>query len=297
MKNDCGIFFSLIVPTIGRTDQLQLLLRSMERSTFKSFEVIVVDQNQDNRIDEICELSRKILNLRHLKVDFKGAARARNYGSKFANGLYINFPDDDCELLENLLNDVYLTITKKKLLVLNGMCVDKYNNIGSTKFHMDEKFIGLHNMWGRCIEATSFFEKQIFIEIGGYDEAFGVGSIYGGDEAPELMIRLIKKLPPQTIFYSYKIKFFHPLKAVNYADSDLQRSYSFARGGGALFAKWSIFFMYLHAANIIARSLLALILFKGNKRKFYWYRIKGFLDGYKEYKSSNKNKLLFFVSL
>ena len=45
--------FSLIVATLGRTAELRRLLESLAVQTHQDFEVIVVDQNTDDRVSQI----------------------------------------------------------------------------------------------------------------------------------------------------------------------------------------------------------------------------------------------------
>ena len=42
--------FSLIMATLGRTDEPRRFLDSLESQTFRDFELILADQNDDDRI-------------------------------------------------------------------------------------------------------------------------------------------------------------------------------------------------------------------------------------------------------
>ena len=41
---------SLILATVGRTDELTRMFESLATQTFSDFEVVVVDQNEDDRL-------------------------------------------------------------------------------------------------------------------------------------------------------------------------------------------------------------------------------------------------------
>ncbi len=45
--------FSLIVATLGRTDELIAFLESLVAQSERNFEVIVVDQNPDERLEPV----------------------------------------------------------------------------------------------------------------------------------------------------------------------------------------------------------------------------------------------------
>src|SRR5271166_4064415 len=83
---------SLVVVTLNRVSELERLFASLDKQSYKDFEVILVDQNPD-------------LDIRHLRSG-RGLSRGRNVGLPFAKGDIICFPDDDCWYPEDLLETV-----------------------------------------------------------------------------------------------------------------------------------------------------------------------------------------------
>src|ERR1035438_859368 len=91
------VLISLVISTLGRTTPLERLFESLLTQEHKNFEVIVVDQNRDNRLDPLFEGRRWPFPLRRLRTpDQLGASRGRNVGWRSAKGAVIVFPDDDC---------------------------------------------------------------------------------------------------------------------------------------------------------------------------------------------------------
>lgn len=45
--------FTLIVATLGRSDEIRRLFDSLLMQSYKEFDVIIVDQNSDNRVFKI----------------------------------------------------------------------------------------------------------------------------------------------------------------------------------------------------------------------------------------------------
>ena len=45
--------FSLILATLGRDIELVSFLNSLKNQTYRDFELIIIDQNQDKKIDAI----------------------------------------------------------------------------------------------------------------------------------------------------------------------------------------------------------------------------------------------------
>jgi len=279
--------FSLIVPTVGRTAEVAALLESLCDSTFKDFDVTIVDQNLDGRLDAICREFSGALSITHLKVDFRGAARARNFGARHATGKVINFPDDDCEVLDRALGGAQSGFQRVGLKVLIGMAIDRQGRASTTRFKKGHMPLSLWTMWGRNIEFTMFFDRETFLDIGGFDEEFGVGSTYGSEEGAELLVRMLRKLKSGSIVYDQAIRFYHPDKVGNYSEESLRRSFSYARGTGALVAKWPLLQVWCFMLGLAARTLVALAIFRGRKRQYYLQRAKGLVSGFKDYRQAH----------
>ncbi len=98
--------FSLVVPTLGRTREIATLLKSIHEQKRDDVEVILVDQNEDDRVSSFLERIPFRLNLRHIRSGEKNASEARNLGMDAASGTIIAFPDDDCWYPADLLNHV-----------------------------------------------------------------------------------------------------------------------------------------------------------------------------------------------
>src|SRR5262249_37052881 len=94
---------SLVLCTLGRRPaQLERLLDSLESQPFRSFEIILVDQNPQANLDQIVRSRAARLTLRHVRSD-RGLSLARNVGLRHATGDIIGFPDDDCWYLADTL--------------------------------------------------------------------------------------------------------------------------------------------------------------------------------------------------
>jgi len=100
------IRFSLVVATLGRTDELAMFLASVRRQLRTDIEVIVVDQNQDQRLTPLVEEMQRSIPVQHLRVSTPNVSAARNLGLDAANGEIVAFPDDDCWYPDGLLDDV-----------------------------------------------------------------------------------------------------------------------------------------------------------------------------------------------
>lgn len=98
--------FSLIVATLGRTTELAQLLASIVDQNRMDLELVIVDQNDDDRVVPVVEALPASLSVLHLRLQDKGVSAARNAGMDAASGEIIAFPDDDCWYPADLLNQV-----------------------------------------------------------------------------------------------------------------------------------------------------------------------------------------------
>jgi spore maturation protein CgeB len=98
---------SVIVPTYNRPDFLDEALNSIQRQTYKDFEVIVINDGGEDILSVITPYNAdyKIVYIKLKKR--KGPSTARNAGLKMAKGKYIAYLDDDdiyyCNHLETLV--------------------------------------------------------------------------------------------------------------------------------------------------------------------------------------------------
>ncbi|HBF4089696.1 TPA: glycosyltransferase family 2 protein, partial [Clostridioides difficile] len=88
------MLISLIMPTLNRYDDIYLLMDSLENQTYKNFELIVVDQNDNSKVKEIVDKYIDKLDIKYIKSSKKGLSYNRNVGIDNAVGQIIGFPDD-----------------------------------------------------------------------------------------------------------------------------------------------------------------------------------------------------------
>src|SRR5438046_2399871 len=88
---------STIICTRNRSDLIGPALTSVLANTYASFDVLVVDQSDDDRTREVVtSLAAKHANLRYLHTPIAGLSRAYNIGIRESRGEVLAFTDDDC---------------------------------------------------------------------------------------------------------------------------------------------------------------------------------------------------------
>jgi glycosyltransferase involved in cell wall biosynthesis len=91
-----GVFFSIVIPTFNRANDLKRCFESLLAQTYQNFEVLVCDDGStDNTKDIVNEFTNQ-LNIHYIwEANWGGPARPRNNGIKSAKGEWICFLDSD----------------------------------------------------------------------------------------------------------------------------------------------------------------------------------------------------------
>lgn len=282
--------FSLILATIHRTTELYDFLDSLSIQKCQSFELIIVDQNTDDRLDKIIQNYQNKIPILHLKSP-KGLSRARNVGLRFAKGTIVAFPDDDCWYPTELLANVQKTFSDEPDLVgVTGICVNKEGKNSVAVFDNTEGPLTRENVWRRAVSISIFAKLTDAQAIGGFDETLGVGADtrWQSGEETDFLLRLIGKGSP--IKFLPTIRVGHPSVDDAPASMLIERAKRYSPGAGYVAAKNG--YPTSHAVKTIIRSLIGSLisLFTFNKTKFFvrLYRAIGFLSGWISHHKKNK---------
>lgn len=275
--------FSLIVPTLNRTDQVGSLFKSLAEQTFKDFEIIVVDQNIDDRILPIVKVYSSLLDITHVKQLAKGASAARNRGLREVKGEIISFPDDDCEYPAELLESVYNLFEERQgIHGITGSSHDKYERSSSiARFESNETPITKLNIYKCCIEFAIFVRSNVVKDFY-FDEELGVGAKtpWWSDEGPDFILRLMLK--GYSFIFVPSIIIYHPNPVKVYDEKSFVRSYKYGCGRGRYLRKhnyplWFVFYVWgLYLAGIV----IGIVQLNPGKAKYYLLGLKGRISGY-----------------
>ncbi len=186
---------SLVVSTKGRQHQLVQLLDSLDRQTFKDFELIIVEQNEKGLVAPLLKKQRKFA-IRHIHTPSEqGLSRGRNRGIAEARGEVLLFPDDDCWYPKRFIEDGLRIMFERKLDALTGRPTNEKGEPIQGRFETEAQWITPTNVWTTQIEWDAFWRRDLLIELAGYDEVIGVGapSPWQSAEGQDLMLRALKK--------------------------------------------------------------------------------------------------------
>lgn len=100
---------SIVIPVYNKENYVEQCLKSVDKQTFKDFEVLIIDDGSTDRSRQI--IDRFITNRpRYTLLDGKhnGVAEARNIGLKNATGEWVIFIDADDWIKEDYLERLYV---------------------------------------------------------------------------------------------------------------------------------------------------------------------------------------------
>jgi glycosyltransferase involved in cell wall biosynthesis len=246
---------SLIMPTIGRREDIYTLLDSLEMQTTCAFELIVVDQNQDGLLEPIiCRLSSSAISYLHILTQIKGLSIARNIAFPFAQHDIIGYPDDDCSYEEDALAKVveYFELNPEVDGLIGRWC--EMDLQYDTEFFLDRKDWQRFKLGISAFSSCLFMKKELVKRVAGFDERLGVPLWFNAGEETDFIMRCLSS--GARIRYVPSVRIHHPVKSILEGSlaSVLTRVRSRSRGTGALYLK------HRYSWVVISRGLLSPIL-------------------------------------
>lgn len=275
--------FSLVLATVTRTEQLERLLKSLEAQSCRDFELIVVDQNDDDRLAPILGSFSSSFPILHLRSE-RGLSRARNVGLEKIHGEIVAFPDDDCWYPPNLLEAVSRFFDgSPEWEGLTGRCTDELGRISMGRFDKKPGQVTYYKLWRRLTSFTIFLKSDAVAKCCGFDETLGVGAgtPWGAAEEMDFMLRGLER--GIRVYYDPNLIVYHPLTVARYDQSALVRHSSYSKGMGRVLALHS--YPWWYVVWYLMRPLGgALIFFAWRPRRAryhfaaFWGRSLGWLS-------------------
>lgn len=231
--------FSLILATYGRVDEIGRLMDSLERQTFRDFELIVADQNLDQRVLPYVERARRSgWAVQHLRLAQPNLSAARNAGARAATREWMAIPDDDCWYEPDTLERVARRLSEAASV--DGLAIHWQEQVHRVAPEADTPLrleTWRHFQGSDASSITLFLRTATVLSVGGFDERLGVGQWYGAGEETDLVLALlangacIERLPAARVHHDFGPRPFVSLAA------EFRQSRGRARGWGALCAK------------------------------------------------------------
>lgn len=186
---------SLVATTINRVRELNRLFRSLVKQTNSNFEVVLVDQNQDDRLAGLIANYASSFPIHHLR-SLPGLSKSRNVGLLQCRGEVIGFPDDDCWYPEDTIDRVIAIFRASfDVDVISGRSVDNNGVESLGHFQNFSSEITRSNLWQTHNSNTLFVRARALQGLYGFDESLGVGaeSLFQSGEETDLLLQLMQR--------------------------------------------------------------------------------------------------------
>ncbi len=278
------IKFSLVMGTVGRTDEVTRFLTSLStQPQAGECELIVVDQNTDDRLEPVLSPFRSMLDIQHLRSP-PGLSRARNVGLQHIRGDIVAFPDDDCWYPPGLLTRVLETFAQHpEVDVVTGRFT---NEQGQTegRWLTHAQTLTPYSVWRGAISFSIFLKRPVVDRLDGFDERLGVGAgtPWGAGEETDYLLRTMRS--GAQVRYDPDLCLGHPTKTASFDAAAVARHCRYESGFGYVMRKNRFPSWYLPAtmARTFCGTLIALASLNRPKAAFKWASLWSRAQGWRQ---------------
>jgi glycosyltransferase involved in cell wall biosynthesis len=274
--------FSLVVATVGRTLELKRLLLSLTQQSLKDFEVLLIDQNSDDRVPSLIEEMQFPFPCYRFHCSV-GVSRARNLGLLHAKGQILAFPDDDCWYPQDLLDQTSMWFEEHPSYQFLLCCSrDEKMQLSASRWPNESSAVERNNILRTCLTAGLFVLHSAALAIGPFDETLGPGSntLYGSGEDTDYGLRLLAA--KQRGWYEQEFYFHHPSRDPRQTSRGTRRAFLYGSGHGHLLRKHRYPVVQIAESCLRALGGAAYFLLFGRLRavSFYLASFVGRIYGY-----------------
>lgn len=277
--------FSLIMATLGRTHEVERSLASLDAQGYGDFELIVVDQNPDDRLVPILKPIRKRFSIIHLH-SAPGLSLARNFGLRRATGEVVGFPDDDCWYSPHALGWISRSLKEHpRVDGISGRVADE-DGASDARFDPTPGPINLANAWRRTSSVSLFVRKRVVEKVGGFDETLGVGAAtpWRGAEDIDYVLRAVRA--GFEIRYDPDLVVFHP-NPLRYGYRKMAgRAHEYGSGIGRVWRNhdYPIRLIAYYLLRPLGGAVLSAMRGSMDEAQFHWSAFRGRLYGWLSWK-------------
>jgi glycosyltransferase involved in cell wall biosynthesis len=268
------VSLSLVVATRGRTHELEQLFDSLAKQEFDAFEIVLVDQNDDERLAEMCNRWSKRLKLTRIFTPTeRGASRGRNAGWQKAHGSFVLFPDDDCRYPPWILSSAMKQLRLTGADILTGRAADEAGRDVNGRFERMSQWVTPNSVWTTQIEWVAFYKRSALEAVNGFDVDIGIGAAtpWQACEGQDIVLRALMK--GLKCYYDPSLYGHHaPMNVATPNEEVCRKGRMYGRGMGYVLRIHG--FSIKSAMNWVLRPTMKACLFlaRVDHRRFRYYR-------------------------
>ena len=189
---------SLVIPNMDHIEDLDKLLKSLEKSTYSNYETIIVENNSKNKetfeyYDKITQKDKRIKVFKY-DINYFNYSAIVNYGVECSNGEYVVMLNNDIEFITTDWMEQMLMYTQRpdvgicgaKLyfpdrtiqhagvtIGTRGLAGHRNREISEKDFKKDD-YINIVQDLSAVTAACFMVRKQLYIDMLGFDEKLAV---------------------------------------------------------------------------------------------------------------------------
>jgi glycosyltransferase involved in cell wall biosynthesis len=273
----------LILSTVRRTSEPRRLLDSLTAQTYPDFRLIIVDQNDDDRLVPLADEFGASLSILHLR-SAPGISRARNVALPHVEADVVAFPDDDCWYPPDLLERVTALLSANQQWDgVSGRAVDADGRPSTGSDDTRPTMLTRYNLWDRVGSYRLFLRRRVIDTVGRFDEMLGVGSSgpWGGGEDLDYALRAVDA--GHLLYYEPSLVVFHPRRRETGSEPDPADGYRYGMGMGRVLrtGQLPVWFAGYHCSRAFAASSISLARGRRAHARYHWAvgrgRVRGWL--------------------
>jgi GT2 family glycosyltransferase len=189
---------TVVIPTRNRPDRLVLALRTLLRSDYPAFEVLVVDQSESNSTESVVRGLGGDGRVHYTRTATRGLSAALNCGISEATSELIAVTGDDCEVRVDWLKILTapFSVDYRIGIVFGNVLPGPHDRVrGFVPAYVRRAPVlarsirDAHLVGGTS--ASMALRKSVWRKLGGFDEMLGLGAPLGSAEDTDLTIRAL----------------------------------------------------------------------------------------------------------
>ncbi len=277
---------TILLATANRSHMLRPVFDSLRRQSLKPDEIIILDQSFDKKTENIC---RDYL-FTYVKLFDQNKSKAINEGIHKSISKYIAIIDDDCLADERWVENLVRVFNETTTDIITGRVVAGDIEDNSVKSRLDD-ILSRRKLYKKGIITPIFilsgcnmaFNKEVVINIGGFDENLGPGSLFLSSDDNDWGYRVLTS--------GYKI-LYEPSAIVVHRSwrstgEDQQQMQLYGYAAGAFFSKMNkiskldyFYHLFKFVKWLVVEQIKCLFLKKSRQP---------FIDYYKQYVRGYRN--------
>lgn len=190
------MFFSLVIPVYNRPDEIQELLESLTKQTYKQqFEIVIVEDGSSVTCKDVVSSYENRLMISYYFKENSGPGDSRNYGMRIAKGNYFIILDSDCILPPHYMQSIADNLEKDYTDCFGGpdAAHESFSDVQKAINFTMTSFLTTGGVRGKSEKIEKFQPRSFNMGISkqAFEASGGFGNIHPGED-PDLSIRLWK---------------------------------------------------------------------------------------------------------